>query len=763
MMHYRLTIALLILAAALTFTTPTLAQNSDATFGFEAAGLWHSVPQTLLATEAKHPEYLWTSHEFSGPDWSVAKVSLSSLDSGIKIYSAHVREGKAAGLWKDHEKYPTIAAWEIPHDWSSANAFEISIYSEAKTGETITVGALSDNSATPWKDYYFADFVVDWTGWKILRLPFASFRSLESPVGWNKIDALCFFTKIFRHQPNPYTSLTLDAIHLVRVPDNPIAPSAPLNTGFSYINRCEDQPFTLNHPYPETSHPEAFAKAITHQTYFQAERAQFKYFPRFQPGYPSFDAQGRVYINTGDTIERLGSKGRWEAVDVKTILVEWGKKQGWKGLYNVFGIQGADPMIRFDPKGGAYTLAQVEPLDENGNRFNWKLRRGLLLYSPDGMATWQVVELPATLAAFEKVDGFNLDCLKRPPVILLTYPETDAGAIVIPEIGPDRKIRLPQPVQFAPANTIDVEAHSGDANMAVTHGDKVTIAFSWCVVPAKQVGDWHSTMPPIPADHPGLTQTYTITPQKEKVPQYSKNGVPCYVVQYDIKTRTVTAPIYVGSGGGTMDDHNWPAIAIDRDGYYHVLINSHHGPINEVHSQKPFDATTWNAPSYIMAGTDMPSLSYTTLNYDRDGVAYTCARSTKDTYNNHLGFQRKLPGKEWEPEKVVVAPFKMMYGVWYQRMTYDPKRNRLFLTYFSNGYQEWYTWDMYDMYTFIWPDREKTMNKNYGTKGVSDNGRPAEGRWSGNAYNMGATEATMLVSEDRGSTWRLVTSKDFTK
>lgn len=733
--------------------------TASATIGFETPGQWHSVPQDVIAVNAIHPQYLWCQH--------VHKMPLALLDTGLTPSTDHVKEGRYSGLWKDHEKYPTIACWDIPHDWSAYNSFEISIYSERATGETVTLGALSDSAATPWKDYYLHDFVVDWRGWKTLTFPFSSFQSFEKPAGWNKIDGLFFFTKIFRHQPNPYTELSLDTIHLRTGQVSAQAAQPNPTNGFTYLSRYEDQQQPLNLPYPETDHEGAFTSPINQLCYFQAEREQFKYFPHFNAGYVSFDPSGKAYINAGETIEWLDASGKWTASDIKSVLVDWARKQGWKGLANGWGPQGAEPMIRFDRDGDAYALEVVEPLNAQGQRFDWKTRATLLLHSHDRMKTWQAYKLPDRVASFEKLDGHNQECLNRPPVILLGdykyFGDADqAGYILIPEKQADGSLTLPKPVAYA-AHCMDVNYHSGDANVAITHHGKVTIVFGWCPQSAAQTGDWRSTMPSIPDGHPGLTASFPMIAKGATTLHYGKDGVPTYVVDYDIASRTVSKPIYVGSGGVGLDAHNWPALTIDSRGILYVIMNGHHAPVNYTHTLRPDDISEWSTPQYLLVNTQSPNLSYATLTCGSDDTLYTVHRSTKDAYDNHLGLYRKRAGQEWEEERKLVVPFKDMYKVWYQRMTYDTKRNRLFLTYFANGGQEWYTWDMFDFYTFIWPDRERLMDVNIGKAGVNDAGPAVPGGFSGGFYDPGATEITMLVSDDEAQSWRLATTADFAR
>jgi hypothetical protein len=48
--------------------------------------------------------------------------------------------------------------------------------------------------------------------------------------------------------------------------------------------------------------------------------------------------------------------------------------------------------------------------------------------------------------------------------------------------------------------------------------------------------------------------------------------------------------VLIGFGGiNAEDNHNWPALAVDSQGYLHVVINGHHNPFRYVRSARPLD------------------------------------------------------------------------------------------------------------------------------------------------------------------------------
>ena len=88
------------------------------------------------------------------------------------------------------------------------------IYSEIITNEKVTFVVHPAGANAHKYGFYFIDLTVNWTGWRKLIFPTDSFKTFGDPSGWNKIDSIAFYTKIFDRQPNPYTVLYFDDISL---------------------------------------------------------------------------------------------------------------------------------------------------------------------------------------------------------------------------------------------------------------------------------------------------------------------------------------------------------------------------------------------------------------------------------------------------------------------------------------------------------------------------------------------------------------------
>lgn len=653
--------------------------------------------------------------------WSVRTIPYSELAGGVKLSRDHVKQGQFAGRWADHPRYPTIHTRQVPTDWSGFRSLSLWAYSEVATGEQITLAVLSDTPATAWKDFYLYTFSVDWTGWRNLQLSLKDFTPYEQPAGWQQVSGLYFFTKIFNRQPNPYTVLYLDDLQLSadEVKSTPPPPPAPVPLpGLSITGDAPAFDRTiLNHTYPEVR--DKPTTPFQYESYFLAERALYGYYPRFNPGTVSFDPQGRAFVQYSEgLIQTVGPDGKWQVQDLLHEVIEpyVREKMGYNSLELSDGGSGNETTIRFDNDGGVYLLCVVS---EKMN--DWKTRKALLLYSPDRMKTWQVYLLPEYEVRFEKFVGNNPDCLRRPPVILLShYLSPTKIYLTVPEKQPDGTLAIPEPLLIC-EDAIALVPHSGESNQAVTLGDSVFIVYGRLTV------------------LPGHKQ---------------EDGAPAYAIRYDLKTKMLSQPVLIGFGGKNSEDgHNWPGLAADSKGLLHVVINGHHDPFVYTHSLKPADISEWSTPEKVAVAT-----SYGGLVCDRNDILYTVTRNSDPGYYFRLSLHRKLPGQPWEQPQHLAIPYKAYYKVWYHKLSIDPVRGRLFLAYWSQTASLCLFRDEYEAAIYMWPDREKRfLTGNPVLPLGSYKHEPRKYQF----YTAPPSELTVILSEDQGKTWRLATTEDF--
>jgi len=268
-----------------------------------------------------------------------------------------------------------------------------------------------------------------------------------------------------------------------------------------------------------------------------------------------------------------------------------------------------------------------------------------------------------------------------------------------------------------------MSAHSGEAGMAATVGGKVFLVYGRLAIL-----DGHT----------------------------KEDGAPAYAVTYDINTGKVSKPVHIGFGGiNAEDNHNWPALALDSQGYLHVIINGHHNPFRYTHSVRPLDISEWIEPVEVAAGT-----TYAGLLCDREDTLYAVTRHSDPGYYFRLSLHRKRTGQPWEPPKNLAVPYNPYYEVYYHKLVMDPVTERLFLAYWSQSPSICLFRDEFRAYAYIWPDREVDFLSKKNAVLPTGAFRTKERKYQ--FYAPKPSEPTILVSGDRGDNWRLAVSRDFT-
>lgn len=728
---------------------------------FSAPGAWLTAPVELLDSMPEGEMWSAKSRFGNDPGKRIEAKTMRELATGARPEAGGMR-------WNRHPMYPTLHAAQVPADWSRQPAVSLKLASKEATGETVWLAFSADSKQTPYRDFYRFPFAVNFTGEKTITVSRDKFETVGEPAGWDKVDGAWFFTKVAGAQPHPATDLTLKELRPAAEPDNSAEFPGEIRQekdadGFVFkMNKREYQRAYLNHPYPETRGEQPVHAPYAHQYYQAAERALFDYCPDFLPGFVSYGPDGRGYIHSGDLVQFRGEDGKWQYTDLVPILKQWAKEQGWPGLQLSWGQSLGEKAIRYDNDGDFYLLVPVEKLDADGKNVDWHTRTTLLLHSRDRMRSFEVHRLPGRLATFEKLDGHNRDCLKRPPVILLGdysyFRDADpAGYLLTPSKKADGSLDLGKPVKYAEF-AISPDQHSGGGNLAITRGDKVFIVFGVASVNAIAMQDVkgakQTVIPPIPPDHPGLKLSYQQQRSGKTFTEYSKNGTPTFIIEYDLKTGRLGEPRYLLSGGAHDDGHNWPAITADSRGILHVIANGHHNPVAYTHSLEPDNPYgPWSAPEYVKPGKSTPFLSYATLNCDKNDTLYTIHRSTTDVYNNHLGLYVKPAGQPWQGEEVLVTPYRYMYKVWGHKAIYNPATGGITLGFYSHSSMKQLMLDQYWFDIFQYPDEEKAYRG-----GKSDIGLPEGNKCK--MYVGPAAELTLLTFDPDTKQWKLTVGKD---
>ena len=83
-----------------------------------------------------------------------------------------------------------------PADWRAEFGYiGFDLYSHKATGQRLYFLCFSENGATDGPDYYSkTDIYVDWTGWKHFSIPFTGMGQARSPLGWDQLNEIRFYT-----------------------------------------------------------------------------------------------------------------------------------------------------------------------------------------------------------------------------------------------------------------------------------------------------------------------------------------------------------------------------------------------------------------------------------------------------------------------------------------------------------------------------------------------------------------------------------------
>ena len=657
----------------------------------------------------------------------------------MKLSKEYVKEGKYSLKWDNHPYYPTLATEIAEKDWTGANMFNMRIYSEKATNEVVTLLIYSDNPNTPWKDGYTYPIKIDWEGEKEISIPLNKFNKFENPAGFDNVSGIYFTTKIYNGSPSPDTVLYLDDINVTYSPDYPITPSpaarvVPENThrGMPY------DASRLNHGGDEVK--KDAATPYEYVAYNKTERALYGYNPQYMPGVASFDKDGKIYIRADGThIQYLDENNKWKVVELDSYVKKY--LRVWDGG------SPDEPVIRFDNDGWAYVLVTTD----SGS---------ILCWSSDGMKTWKTHQLPEayTFARFEHIEGNNTDAMNRPPLIMNHSQSSSygaAGILTIPTKTNNGNLSF-KTVKYADV-CMNTAVHTGDGNCIISSGDTAYVVYG--------IYNYSSLSNPvekIPSNHPALSMQY----DRSGTALYFKNGVPAFVRKINLTDGSVSDPVFVGFGGVANDDHNWPGISMDSEGYIHVIMNGHHDPACYTKSAKPNDISSWSDIEQI--GTFN---SYGSILIDKNDEIHIMTRDASRGYRFDISVTSKAKGGSWTKSYVIkrTAPY---YEVARQRMSYNPLTNDIYIHYYSQSdYFEVFK-DEYDGIVFTWPNEERTMLITPDTDGALGVLPRGTDRLDGSLKHKrffeltdagNGREGVLVKSTDRGKTFKMLKTSDCIK
>lgn len=459
---------------------------------------------------------------------------------------------------------------------------------------------------------------------------------------------------------------------------------------------------------------------IQHHAYYQGERELFGYNPSFVPNTVTFDqnnvpyirygalANGKTVISRSDqtrsgVVQTLDDQGNW--IELSFIDDIYAAYPSWNGIYAT-GTHFEERVV-FDDRGDAYMIVN----HTRGSNIN----RNLLLHSRDKARTWDVYALPHPYgfnewAFFEVPDGQSQ--MSGPPTIRLSGGGFDAGS----------SITLVKPTLTASGGLSIGSGHVPASNNNIRAG-------------IVQAGLSNAT---------ATVGTTTYFAYAGMDPVSGVAGTPQYIMSYDNQTgQQISAPRLLGGGGaGAPDVHNTPGVAVDSDGYIHVLFGTHHGRIEYTRSNQSNTIDGgFTSPTFVGKNPSSGGYTYLSMVIDQDDTIHVVARYSGDNNKWALDYLRKKADGTWEDRGHLVQTFHSNYSTWDQKLTID-EQGRLFLRYSFYGDQ--LTNTEADVYRAKWPDEPIS-------------------RISGSSYWNGIMhhDPVILMSDDHGDTWRIATTADF--
>ncbi|SDA36956.1 hypothetical protein SAMN03159340_04063 [Sphingomonas sp. NFR15] len=376
-------------------------------------------------------------------------------------------------------------------------------------------------------------------------------------------------------------------------------------------------------------------------------------------GSPGFDKSGNAYLRDGTdfVVIKKGSKPR--VMDLTSAAGAAIDRDifGGKGLWDRRWDTGRmiDTAVVVDDSDRVYTV--LTPKLSN-------LKTAILLMSDDGGTTWRATPLRARTATIERYDSFNDH--GGPPTILsfenfgpYTGPQLWLETFKISDNGLQRRA----PAALVSNNSFVVPNHSGGGNLTFTLKDKIFVVFD--------------TLDKSAPGTEALGRTFDRTTGEWTGGMVSLG-----------RSTTVASP----------DDHDLPAITMDRSGTLTVVLGAHHAHFKVLQSLLPQSMSSgWSPPVTIgQSGRDNgdraeASFSYTSLNTALDGTVNIVARAEGTSFYNLVQF-RKPPGQSWAKSSGGIVPRLISssgrhgYAAWRQQVTAD-RAGRLYLNfvYYANN------------------------------------------------------------------------------
>jgi hypothetical protein len=114
-----------------------------------------------------------------------------------------------------------------------------------------------------------------------------------------------------------------------------------------------------------------------------------------------------------------------------------------------------------------------------------------------------------------------------------------------------------------------------------------------------------------------------------------------YILKFSGKAGKWSEPVRLGSGA-RYDNHHYPNLVMDREGYLHAFYGCHHDPLRYRRSERPRDISAWTAESNPLSTATYPRPFVL-----KDGSLLVLLRRTGDGGLQYGHIQSRDRGKTW--------------------------------------------------------------------------------------------------------------------
>jgi beta-lactamase regulating signal transducer with metallopeptidase domain len=124
-------------------------------------------------------------------------------------------DGQSIGNWYDASRGDHLVLNAVPPNWTAYDTLELLIWSETANGQDLMLLVYTGENALQTIQSFQKRLVVDWEGWRQIRLPFSLFRPVRDPA-WTRVSALALTTRGWGVTALADTNLRLGKIRLLK-------------------------------------------------------------------------------------------------------------------------------------------------------------------------------------------------------------------------------------------------------------------------------------------------------------------------------------------------------------------------------------------------------------------------------------------------------------------------------------------------------------------------------------------------------------------